>query len=231
MKNAHFYNAPSRRETRNGWIYYVISYLALPFGLNWFSAQLAVPLSEAKLNFVYYCINFVAVALIFRRFLADSFRGALRKPFQTLWYAVLGYLGAEALSEVLTYLLLLLLPAYANVNDASITAMLRAEPLLAIAVVFLVPVAEECFFRALCFRNLYGSSSVAAYLVSMAAFSAVHVIGYIGTVSPLYLLVAFLQYLPAGYCLAWCYHQTGTIATPILMHTLVNAMGAFAITR
>ena len=231
MKNAHFYNAPSHRETRSGWIYFVLSYLALPFGLKWFSAQLAVPLSEAKLNFVYYCINFLAVAVIFRRFLADSFRGALRKLFQTLWYAALGYLAAEALSELLSYLLLLILPSYANINDMSVTAMIRAEPLLAIAVVLMVPVTEECFFRGLLFRNLYGSSPVAAYLVSMAAFSAVHVIGYIGTVSPLYLLVAFLQYLPAGYCLAWCYHQTGTIATPILMHTLVNAMGAFAITR
>ena len=95
----------------------------------------------------------------------------------------------------------------------------------------LVPLAEECFFRGLLFRNLYSWSPVAAYLISMAAFSAIHVVGYIGTASPLHLLVSFLQYLPAGYCLAWCYHQTGTIITPIIMHTLTNAMSVYYLLR
>ena len=231
MKNAYFYHAPSRRETRFGWIYYAISFLALPYGLRWFSSILAVPLTNAKLNFLYYCINFVAVLWIFRRFLADSFRVSLRRLFPTLWYAVLGYLGAEALSELLTYGLILFLPDYANVNDLSVTLMMRAEPLFAIAVVLLVPVAEECCFRGLLFRNLHSWNSVGAYLISMAAFSAIHVVGYLGSVSPLHLLASFLQYLPAGFCLAWCYRQTGTIATPILMHTLVNGMAVYAMMR
>ena len=42
------------------------------------------------------------------------------------------------------------------------------------------------------------------------------------------LLLCFLQYLPAGYCLAWCYANTGTIVTPILMHMIVNAYGISA---
>ena len=231
MKNSYFYNAPSRRETRFGWIYYAISFIALPYGLSWFSSLLAAPLTEAKLNFLYYCINFAAVFWIFRRFLGDSFRFAVRRPFTVLWYAVLGYLGAEALGELIFYGLVMLMPGYANINDLTVTAMMRAEPLLAVAVVLLVPVAEECCFRGLLFRNLYGWNAAAAYLISMAAFSAVHVVGYIGTVSPLHLLAAFLQYLPAGYCLAWCYRQTGTIITPILMHTLVNGLAVYAIMR
>ena len=231
MKNSYFYNAPSRRETRFGWIYYAISFIALPYGLSWFSSLLAAPLTEAKLNFLYYCINFAAVFWIFRRFLGDSFRFAVRRPFAVLWYAALGYLGAEALGEMLTYVLFSFLPGYSNLNDASIATMMRAEPLLAVAVVLLVPVAEECCFRGLLFRNLYGWNAAAAYLISMAAFSAVHVVGYIGSASPLHLLAAFLQYLPAGYCLAWCYRQTGTIITPILMHTLVNAVAAYTMMR
>ena len=231
MKNSYFCNAPSRKETRNGWIYYAFSFLALPYGLNWFSSILAVPLTNAKINFLLYCINFVAVICIFRRFLADSFRHAFRRPFSVLWYAALGYLGAQALGELLSYLLTLVLPGFTNANDVSITAMMRSEPLLALAVVVLVPVAEECCFRGLLFRNPYGWNSLGAHLISMAAFSAIHVVGYIGSVAPLHLLAAFVQYLPAGYCLTWCYRQTGTIATPILMHSLVNAMAVYTIMR
>ena len=231
MKNTNFYSAPSRRETQFGWIYYAISYLALPFGLKWFSSILAVPLTEAKINFLFYCINFVAVLWIFRRFLTDSFRFGIRHPFTVLWYAALGYLGTEALGKLLTFLLMLFLPGFSNLNDQTVTVMMRAEPLLAVAVVLLVPLAEECCFRGLLFRNLHGWNSTAAYLISMAAFSAVHVVGYIGAVSPMHLLASFLQYLPAGYCLAWCYRQTGTIVTPILMHSLVNGMAVYAIMR
>ena len=231
MKHSHFNHALSHRETRNGWIYYILSFLALPYGLQWFSGILTVPLTEGKLNFLYYCINFLAVVWIFRNFLSDSLKSAVRRLFSTLWYAVLGYLGAEALGDLLAYLLFFILPDYANINDLAVATMVRTESLAALAVVLLVPVAEECFFRGLLFRNLYSWNPIAAYLISMAAFSAVHVIGYIGQVSPVYLLVSFLQYLPAGYCLAWCYRQTGTITTPILMHTLVNAMGVYAVMR
>ena len=59
----------------------------------------------------------------------------------------------------------------------------------------------------------------------MGVFALVHVVGYIGNASALTLLLCFVQYLPAGYCLAWCYQNTGTILTPILMHMLVNAYG------
>ena len=145
MKNSYFYNAPSRRETRFGWIYYAISFIALPYALRWFSSILAVPLTDAKLNFLYYCINFTAVLWIFRRFLGESFRAGVRRPFSVLWYAALGYLGAEALGEMLTYVLFSFLPGYSNLNDASIATMMRAEPLLAVAVVLLVPVESFLF--------------------------------------------------------------------------------------
>ena len=63
--------------------------------------------------------------------------------------------------------------------------------------------------------------------LSMGVFALVHVVGYIGSYDALTLLLCFLQYLPAGYCLAWCYSNTGTIVTPILMHMIVNAYGMY----
>ena len=36
--------------------------------------------------------------------------------------------------------------------------------------------------------------------------------------------MAFLQYLPAGLCLAWAYTKADTIFAPILIHAAVNAV-------
>ena len=50
----------------------------------------------------------------------------------------------------------------------------------------------------------------------------IHIVNYVGVYSPLRLLLAFLQYLPAGLCLSWCYTKSGSIYGPIVMHSLIN---------
>ena len=52
----------------------------------------------------------------------------------------------------------------------------------------------------------------------------IHILGYIGVYSPLEIVMAFLQYLPAGLCLAWTYTKAQTIFAPIMVHSLVNAI-------
>ena len=216
----------SRKESRNGLIYMVISLALLPSLLQQGNAMLSAPLSTARLNFVYYCVNFLAVVWIFRFFLKDSFRSALRSPFSTIWYAALGYLGSEALCELLTMVIFMIFPGFSNVNDQTVAGMLGQEKtLITIGTVILVPVTEELFFRGLLFRNLWDKKQTLAYAVSMGAFALLHVVGYIGDYEPLHLILCFVQYLPASFCLCWCYRQTGTIATPIIMHAIVNAMG------
>ena len=129
-------------------------------------------------------------------------------------------------------LTLLIYPSFSNVNDANLTGIfLNDVRLMAIGTVFLVPVVEELFFRGLIFRNLHGKNQIVAYLVSMVLFSLIHVVGYIGAYSPLHLLLCFLQYLPASFCLCWCYCQTGTIITPIIMHAVTNAMSVSYLVR
>ena len=216
----------SRNEVIAGWSYYAFSMLALPIVLQYANAALDYPLNEAKLNFVFYAANFAAVIMIFRRLLKLNLQIAVRRFFPVLWYALLGYLGYSALTGILTNLIQILVPGFANVNDMSIAAMADNElTLMAIGTVFLVPVAEELFYRGLMLRHLAGKSRILAYCVSMGVFALVHVVGYIGVYSPMTLLLCFIQYLPAGYCLAWCYSSTGTIITPILMHMVVNAYG------
>jgi len=39
------------------------------------------------------------------------------------------------------------------------------------------------------------------------------------------LFLCFLQYLPAGFALAFCYRRSGSIFAPILVHMVVNQTG------
>lgn len=217
-----FPDSLSQEENKLGFGYMALSLLVLPSLLN------LLPLGEAQLNFIYYCVNFAAVLRIFRRFLRDSLLTALDRPFPTLWYSALGYLGHQTIGKILTILILVIFPGFANVNDQSVAAMLQENfRLMAVGTVLLVPVAEECFYRGLIFRNLYDRSPATAYLVSMVVFSAIHVVGYVGTYEPLHLLLCFIQYLPAGYCLCFAYRRSGTIAAPILLHSVINAVSVY----
>ena len=224
-----FSTKPNRNETLFGGIYLAFMLIFLPLLLKVFNSMLENPLSAGKLNFIYYFINFALIVPVFGKFLLQSLKDALRVPFPTIWLALLGYMGNLALSEILAIFLLILVPDFANINDLNVALMLQEEfSLLAIGTVVLVPVVEETLFRGMIFRNLYDRSPAGAYLISMVAFAAIHVTGYVGSVEPVYILLSFLQYLPAGYCLCFAYRRSGTIISPILMHMIVNAVAVYS---
>ena len=213
-----------------GWMYLVIHLLFLPAILNALNGLLKDPMGPATLNFVYYCINFVAICCIFATFLKKSFTHAGRSFWDFLQAAVLGFVAYWVCSWLIGHLVQLIHPGFANVNDAAISQMAgNSFWLMAIGVVILVPTVEECLYRGLVFRALHSKSRVAAYLLSMAVFAAIHIIPYVGSSDLLVLLLCFLQYLPAGLCLAWAYEKADSIFAPILIHAVINAMGIYAL--
>ena len=206
------------------------SLLALPTLLQWVNGQLAEPVNEATLNFAYYVINFSFLAIIFSRFLRDSLVAAWRDFWNFIQAVILGYVAYMAAYKVMGFVLGYLLPGFSNINDASIAAMAESNyTLMVIAVVFLAPMAEEMLYRGLIFRNLWQSSKVAAYLLSMIAFSAIHVLGYLGSEDLTRLVICFIQYLPAGLCLAWTYSKADNIFAPMVVHAIVNAVAIGAL--
>lgn len=225
MNNHSLSLSLSRRETTYGICWLILSQLILPSALVAGNALLAAPLSSATLNFAYYCINFAAVVWIFRDFLRQSWKMAFKIPFSVIWYAILGYLGCEFFTEAVNLLIYRIDAGFLNVNNQTVLGLVKNDfVLMTIGTVLLVPVTEELLYRGVIFRGLWSKSRLWAYLASMVLFAAMHCLGYIGTYSPLQLLLAIVQYLPAGYCLCWTYCQTGTIAAPMVMHALVNAM-------
>lgn len=229
-KSKTLYISMSHTEKIFGWLYMAFSLLALPNLLNWFNAQLADPLDESTLNFVFYLTNFLFICGIFRTFLRASLVAAWRDIWNFIQAVVLGYVAYWAASEVMEFIMSYLLPGFSNINDAAITELARANyTLMLIGVVFLVPLTEEMLYRGLIFRNLWQSSKIAAYLLSMAAFAAIHVLGYIGSEDITTLLICFLQYLPAGLCLAWTYTKADNIFAPTVVHAIVNAISIGAL--
>lgn len=224
-----FTTKPNRREMLLGGIYLFLYITILPWLLPLGIAFLFPGLNIAQMNFVYFCVNFTATTVIFRKYLLKSLRDALRIPGNTLWYAVLGYMGSQLLSSFLMVLILRIYPEFTSINDDAISVILRDNrPLMVIGAVVLAPVAEELLFRGLIFRGLYDRSPALAYGASMVLFSAIHVTNYIGQFDPLLLLLCFVQYLPASYCLNFAYRYSGSIVSPILMHMLTNLVALSA---
>ena len=216
----------SEQEIILGWVYFFFQLLVLPSLLVWGNTRAGRPFSEAELNFTFFAINFAAVVWIFRRFLGSSFRQVRVHPAYFCQAVILGLAAYLACSKGMNWLLARIAPGFSNANDTSIAALIRGNfTLTVIGTVLLVPPVEECFYRGLIFRPLYGKSPWAAYLVSMAAFSLAHIVGYLGSYSLWEMVVCFLQYLPAGLCLAWSYTKSDTIFAPIVIHALVNAWG------
>lgn len=227
MKKYHSLSTrQSEQEIILGWVYFLVQLLVLPSLLVWGNTRAGRPFSEAELNFTFFSINFAAVLWIFHRFLSGSFRQVRVHPAYFCQAVILGLAAYLACSRGMDWLLARIAPGYSNANDASIAALSRGNfTLMAIGTVLLVPPVEECFYRGLIFRPLYGRSPWAAYLLSMAAFSLAHIVGYLGSYSLREMVVCFLQYLPAGLCLAWSYTKSDTIFAPIVIHALVNAWG------
>lgn len=229
MAKRHITVSLNKKEILWGWVYLAVEFLLLPTALYWFTARLFTGISDAEVNFLYYFLNFLATLLIFHRFLSRNLAMAKSNLLRVILYALLGLFIYWASGLVMSELTRLLMPDFVNINDMSIAAMSQDGFLLmAVGIVILVPTAEECLFRGLLFRGMYGKSRWAAYVVSALCFCLPHVSAYIGSYEWTVLALCFVQYLPAGLMLAWCYEKSNTIFTPILIHTIINAFGIYA---
>lgn len=217
-------------EKNQGLFWLLTSYFLLPTLISAGIPLLFPAVNTAQLNFIYYALNFVAVAVIFRRFWLRAVNTLGNQIPRFLFSTVLGFLGYWSINSALSSILSELVPEFFNVNDSSISETFSQNfPLMALGTAILVPIAEECLYRGLVFGALAEKSIVAAYLVSILAFASIHVFGYIGQYEPWMLLLCLVQYFPAGFCLAWAYRKTDNILSPILIHATVNIIGIFSL--
>lgn len=220
----------TRSETWLGWGWLLFELFLLPTLLVMANAAANYPLGSAWINFIYFCINFLAALVIFRRLLGHSLIHLGSNFPQCLKAAFLGFCVYYVTTMAMNNLIAFLYPGFANINDSNVASMARLDYVpMVIGTVILVPITEEVLYRGMVFQSLYTKNRTLGYVLSTAVFCAIHVMGYIGTAEPLTLALCFIQYIPASLCLAWAYAEAGNIFAPILIHTAVNLMGILAL--
>ena len=220
---------PNRNEKLWGQRYLLFQLVFLGSFLSFAAGLLGITLSALTLNVLYFGVNFIVVALLCRNFLTESLGYGLHNLLRCLLVSVGGFAVYQLLMHLLALLIVSICPDFANVNDQNLSSLGQENyALMVICTVLLVPATEETLYRGILFGSVYRRSRAAAYLISTLVFCLVHITGYIGTAEPLTLLLCFLQYVPAGVCLAAAYEASGSILSPILIHTAVNAIGMMA---
>ncbi len=211
-------------ERTLGWCWYFVSLFALPFFIG------LLNLSPAIRNALGLGLNAVCLLFILYRYLWKSLIQALKTPGKTLSCALGGLILYQAGLYLINQIIFILFPEHINANDQNIQSMIGENPLLTgLAVCVFAPVSEELFYRALPFDTLVSKSRPGAWLLSTVLFSLAHVLGYLGAASIPTLLLCFIQYIPAGLCLAWAYEASGTVAAPIVLHMLVNILAYISV--
>ena len=213
-----------------GIIYLLFSLFLLPSLLAEFNQLLPAPLNKTWFNFLYFSLNFLFIILIFHGF----FKRSLMYAGSHFWDFLLAVLVGSAVYWLcnwgLSRLFGWLFPDFANLNDQTLSAMVHDNFfIMLLGTVVFVPVAEEALHRGLIFGSLYPKSHWAAYAISTVVFAAVHLMNYLGAYSVPNLILAFIQYLPAGLALAWAYRKSGSIFASIVIHATINAIGLFSI--
>ena len=220
---------PSRKETSWGWRYLAFEIAFLSYFLSIAVRFLNLPWGSAELNLAFFCLNFIAVMVIFRHFLVSTAKLIPQRIGAILITAVAGFFAYQILSTAVSIGIVMIEPDFYNVNNENLSSISQKYYwLTAVATVILVPITEELLHRGAVFGGLYRKNRIAAYAVSTLVFALVHITAYVGYFEPKTLLLCYLQYIPAGLCLAAAYDITGCIATPILIHTAINAVGILA---
>ena len=217
-------NPMTKKELYYGGFYAAFQFLVLPQLVSIAAYLLHLP--DWGANVAMFAVNFLCTILIFRRFLKEALKTALSSLPKTIGYGLLGMVLYYAGTSFVSGWIFWLCPDFQNLNDASISVMAQHSKLfMLIGTVLFVPLAEETVFRGLLFRGIYDRSRLWAWLISACLFSLVHIVGYIGSYDGIKLLLAFLQYVPAGLALCLVYEKSDTIFAPVLAHAGINLIG------
>ena len=191
--------------------------------LQYLSALLGLNLSMLQINICYFVINCVVVWIIFHNFLVRSFRAIhFWELIQALILGfVLYYVGNFLYSLILGWLGL----SVTSYNDQTVMELAaQSRVAMVICGVILAPMIEETLVRGLLFGVIHPHSRIAAYIVTILFFAAIHVWQYALLYDWKSVLLAALQYVPAGIALGWTYEKSNTIWAPILLHMVINAI-------
>ena len=216
-----------------GVVFFVIYLLVLPFVTNPLfdlaGRLLAVSISAAMRDVLYYYILFAVTIIIFHGFLARTSRHLMDNLGGACKTAAAGLVGLYGLNELVYRLTNLIFTNRTNLNDTTISAQIDNAPhMTLLIVIFLAPFVEEVLFRGLVFGNLKSRSRALAYVVSCLLFALLHVWQFAVVKQDVTYFLLMIQYLVPGLVLAWAYDHSGTLWASIGLHAAANALSVWA---
>ena len=217
-----------------GVVFFVIYLLVLPFVTNPLfdlaGRLLAVSISAAMRDVLYYYILFAVTIIIFHGFLARTSRHLMDNLGGACKTAAAGLVGLYGLNELVYRLTNLIFTNRTNLNDTTISAQIHDAPhMTLLIVIFLAPFVEEVLFRGLVFGNLKSRSRALAYVVSCLLFALLHVWQFAVVKQDVTYFLLMIQYLVPGLVLAWAYDHSGTLWASIGLHAAANALSVWTI--
>ena len=173
---------PTTGQMILGWLMAALYLTVLPGAVVSLLKFLELELSALWMNLICWGAGSVLVILALWDFLFKNLK-LLRKQFWQAFQAViLGYLLYAFTQGILNFLYESIAPEFTNINNSSISAMVLEEPLaMAVALMVLVPIVEECIYRGMIFAPLANGKYIVGLLLSAVAFAFSHVASYVGT--------------------------------------------------
>ena len=213
----------STAEQVAGFCYLPFYVVLLGWGIQWLSELLGLGLTELQVNVTFFVINCVMIWVIFHNFLIRSFRAI--RFWELVQALILGFCLYYAGNLLFGWIVSLLDLTITSFNDETILGLISQNKwVMVICSVLLAPIVEETLVRGLLFGVLRRRSRMLAYAVTIVFFAVMHVWQYLLVYDFKAVLLAALQYIPAGIALGWTYEKSNTVWAPIFLHMTINAI-------
>ena len=213
----------STAEQVAGFCYLPFYVVLLGWGIQWLSELLGLGLTELQVNVTFFVINCVMIWVIFHNFLIRSFRAI--RFWELVQALILGFCLYYAGNFVFNWIISLLDLTITSFNDETILGLISQNKwVMVICSVLLAPIVEETLVRGLLFGVIRRKSRILAYAVTIVFFAVIHVWQYLLLYDFKSVLLAALQYIPAGIALGWTYEKSNTVWAPIFLHMTINAI-------
>lgn len=212
-------------EKRVGWCFFALYIFAFPFlvggVLRLLDARLALELTLAQTNAIYYAVVLLLLVAVFWDFLRHAAR-ILRDNFRPSLFIF----GVGLLAGLAGTCLLAAVPV--GLENPAIEGYrgqyYMAPAATAAVVVILRPAVEEILYRGLLFGSLRKKNRVLAYLVSAGLFALGSVWQHAADPEVgLRALLLALQYLPLGLVTSWVYDVSGSVYAPMALRMALQA--------
>ena len=213
----------STAEQVAGFCFLPFYVILLSVGIQWLSGLLGLNLTDLQINVCYFVLNCIITWVIFHNFLLRSFRAI--RFWELVQALILGFCLYYAGNLLFGWIVNLLDLSIVSYNDETILGLVAQNRwVMVLCSVVLAPLVEETLVRGLLFGVIRPRSRILAYAVTIVFFAVLHVWQYLLVYDIQSVLLAALQYIPAGIALGWTYEKSNTIWGPIFLHMAINAI-------